>query len=115
MLTESELNRNVVLLSDPNKITRQKALQALCNDRSAPSPQTIESVLKIFADPAEKNRELALSYISTCVNEHSIDEIAIERISSVLIPSLVQRLGMNDIVEPSEEIRLKSVVILADL
>ena len=116
MLTESELNRNVVLLSDSNKITRQKALQALCNDRSAPSPQTIESVLKIFADPAEKNRELALTYISTCINEHSTDDDnSIERMSSVLIPTLVSRLGMNDIVEPSEEIRLKSVGILADI
>ena len=79
MLTESEMNRNVVLLSDQNKITRQKALQSLCNDLKLslstndnddhlrPPSNTIESILKILSDPAEKNRDLALTYISMYV------------------------------------------------
>ncbi|CAF4376168.1 unnamed protein product, partial [Adineta steineri] len=64
MLTESEMNRNIVLLSDSNKITRQKALQSLCNDfksrlsdndnNLSPPSNTLESMLKILSDPAEK-------------------------------------------------------------
>ena len=68
MLTESEFNRNIVLLTDTNKITRQKALQNLCNDlkssltisgdeQTRPPANTIESILKILSDQAEKNRE----------------------------------------------------------
>ena len=127
MLTESELNRNIVLLADSNKITRQKALQSLCNDLksslsitendepSRPPSNIIEPILKILSDPAEKNRDLALTYISMYITQNSPDDTSIDKILSLLIPSLVQRLGTNDIVEPSEEIRLKSVSILFEL
>jgi dynein assembly factor 5 len=127
MLTESEMNRNIVLLSDSNKITRQKALQSLCNDlktslsiddnddRSNPPSNIIESVLKILSDPAEKNRDLALTYISMHITQYCTDETSIDKALSSLIPALVQRLGANDIIEPSEEIRLKSVSILFEI
>lgn len=128
MLTESELNRNVVLLADPNKITRQKALQNLCNDlkavtttgaengdNSRSSVHIIESMLKIFADPAEKNRDLALSYVSMYMAQYCTDEKNLDQIMTLLLPAFVQRLGMLDIVEPSEEIRLKSVSLLMEL
>ena len=127
MLTESEINRNMILLSDSNKITRQKALQNLCNDLKAslsnndedehlhPSSNVIESVLKVFSDPAEKNRDLALTYISMYISQYCKNEDSIDKILSLLMPSLVQRLGTNDIVEPSEEIRLKSVSFLSEL
>lgn len=128
MLTESEVNRNVVLLSDPNKITRQKALQTLCNDLKAisiaseenddasrPSSHILETILKILLDPAEKNRELALSYASTYVTQYCTDEVSLDKCLASLMPALVQRLGTNDIVEPSEEIRLKSVALLMEV
>lgn len=124
MLTESEMNRNIVLLSDSNKITRQKALQNLCNDLKSsltitdnddhlkPPSNILESILKIFSDPAEKNRDLALIYISMYMTQYCTDEISIDRALALLMPAFVQRLGMNDIIEPSEEIRLKSLTIL---
>ena len=122
MLTESELNRTVVLLTDPNKITRQKALQSLCNDLkeatgdgSRSSIHTIESILKILADPAEKNRDLALTYVSMYISQFCNDERNLDQLLALLLPAFVQRLGMNDIVEPSEEIRLKSVSLLLEL
>lgn len=127
MLTESEMNRNIVLLADPNKITRQKALQNLCNDLKSslsntdnneyiqPPPNIIESVLKIFSDPAEKNRDLALTYISMYITKYCTDENSIDKLLSLLMPALVQRLGTNDIIEPSEEIRLKYVSLLFDI
>jgi dynein assembly factor 5, axonemal len=128
MLTESELNRTVILLSDPNKITRQKALQALCNELKS-SPMTsnddthctrsmshiVESVLKIFADPAEKNRDLALTYVSMYIAQYGTDKTSFDQCLTAIMPVLVQRLGAIDIVEPSEEIRLKSVTLLVDL
>jgi dynein assembly factor 5 len=118
------MNRNIVLLSDPNKITRQKALQSLCNDlkssndnddHSPPPPNTIESILKILSDPAEKNRDLALTYVSMYITKYCTDENSIDKTLSLLILSLVQRLGTNDIIEPSEEIRLKSITLLSEL
>ncbi|CAM2719353.1 unnamed protein product [Rotaria socialis] len=127
MLTESEMNRNIVLLADPNKITRQKALQNLCNDLKSslaitdnnehiqPPPNTIESILRIFSDPAEKNRDLSLTYISMYITKYCNDENNIDKILSSLMPTLVQRLGGNDIIEPSEEIRLKSISILSEI
>ncbi|UJR10180.1 hypothetical protein I4U23_014395 [Adineta vaga] len=128
MLTESEMNRSIVLLSDPNKITRQKALQSLCNDLKSslsttnesddhlkPPSDIIESILKILSDQAEKNRDLALTYISMYITKYCTDESGIDRVLQSIIPALVQRLGMNDIIEPSEEIRLKSVSILFEL
>jgi dynein assembly factor 5 len=129
MLTESELNRTVVLLADPNKITRQKALQSLCNDlksisinseeasgdKSRSSIHTVESMLKIFADPAEKNRDLALTYVSMFITQYCTNDEKLDEILALLLPTFVQRLGMNDITEPSEEIRLKSVALLLEL
>lgn len=127
MLTESEMNRNIVLLADSNKITRQKALQSLCNDLKSsmnltdnedhqqPPANIIESMLKILPDPAEKNRDLALNYISMYITQYCRDETSIDKILALIMPAFVQRLGMNDIVEPSEEIRLKSINILAEL
>lgn len=127
MLTESEVNRNIVLLTDSNKITRQKALQSLCNDLKSslnltenedyqrPPSNILESMLKILPDPAEKNRELALTYISMHIAQYCKDENSIDRALASVMPAFVQRLGMNDIVEPSEEIRLKSVTLLFEL
>jgi dynein assembly factor 5 len=128
MLTEGEMNRNIVLLSDPNKITRQKALQSLCNDLKSSLSITdndddhphlpsniLESVLKIFSDPAEKNRDLALNYVSMYITQYCTDENSIDKALSLLIPAFVQRLGTNDIVEPSEEIRLKSISLLFEI
>ncbi|CAF0863407.1 unnamed protein product [Adineta ricciae] len=127
MLTESEMNRNIVLLSDPNKITRQKALQSLCNDLKStlsttetddhlhPPTNIMESMLKILSDPAEKNRDLALTYISMYITKYCTEETNIDKVLASIMPALVQRLGMNDIIEPSEEIRLKSVSILFEL
>ncbi|CAF1284107.1 unnamed protein product [Adineta steineri] len=125
MLTESEMNRNIVLLSDSNKITRQKALQSLCNDfksrlsdndnNLSPPSNTLESMLKILSDPAEKNRDLALTYISMYTTKYCTEENSIDKALSLIIPALVQRLGTNDIIEPSEEIRLKSITLLYEL
>jgi len=126
MLTESEFNRNIVLLTDTNKITRQKALQNLCNDlkssltisgdeQTRPPANTIESILKILSDQAEKNRDLSLTYLSMYIKQYCTDESNLDKILSLYIPALVQRLGMNDIIEPSEEIRLKSLTILFEL
>ncbi len=127
MLTESEMNRNIVLLSDSNKITRQKALQSLCNDlksslsitdnddRLHPPSNSLESILKILSDPAEKNRDLALTYVSMYITQYCTDENSIDKVLASVMPALVQRLGANDIIEPSEEIRLKSIALLFEL
>lgn len=127
MLTESEMNRNIVLLADSNKITRQKALQSLCNDLKSsmnltdsedhqrPPSNIVESMLKILPDPAEKNRDLALNYISMYITQYCQDESSIDKLLASIMPAFVQRLGMNDIIEPSEEIRLKSMSILFEL
>ena len=49
------------------------------------------------------------------VAQYCANDNRLEQILTLLLPTLVQRLGMNDIVEPSEEIRLKSVSLLLEL
>jgi dynein assembly factor 5, axonemal len=66
-------------------------------------------------DPAEKYRDLGLTYVSMYATQYCANDNHLEQILVLLLPRLVQRLGMNDIVEPSEEIRLKSVSLLFEL
>ncbi|CAF1615263.1 unnamed protein product [Didymodactylos carnosus] len=133
LITDSEVNRNVVLLTDTSKITRQKALQTLCNDInlftldnncedvnvkedyfSKRYLSILESIIKLLNDQAEKNRDLVLTfsttYLKKCMNKNDT--------LPILIPALTQRLANNstfELIESSEEIRLKSIELLLKL
>ena len=71
----------------------------------------MKPLLKTFSDPVEKCRELSISIVHRFFEKVSDPE---ERLSYVF-PVLVQRLGQQEIVEPSEELRLQLVELFSVL
>ena len=117
------LVRNLNCLQDQNRTTRRRALEAVRSeifpgqDSSvdvcvAPQSRVVElaigPLLRAFSDPVEKCRELAILTVSDMLE---LTDDACSLLHSV-IPTLVQRLAQPDIVEPSEELRLKLVQLM---
>ena len=122
----SEFNRSVQrhfnCLSDDNRNVRRKALMAIENElvKHHLTSENFEIVfieillnqlLKSSVDSVEKNREISLKLIEDSLFKLSQPE----KILGVTISALVKRLGQQEILEPSEEIRLQSVNLLYNL
>lgn len=122
----SDFNRSVQrhlnCLTDENRNVRRKALCAI-EDEFIKYNLTQENfeiiftstilnhLLKSFTDTVEKCREISLTIIENSLDKLSQPEKALDNI----IPALVKRLGQQDILEPSEEIRLQAVNLLCIL
>ncbi|XP_014783487.1 dynein axonemal assembly factor 5 [Octopus bimaculoides] len=114
------LARNINFLNESNKITRRKALQDISkdinrrkNDLESSELQRIfnellKPLLKEFSDPAESCREQAIELMSELL---TMVPGQCEYLP-YLIPVLVQRLGQQEIMENSEEVRLILVRLL---
>ncbi|GFO25558.1 dynein, axonemal, assembly factor 5 [Plakobranchus ocellatus] len=114
------LTRHINCLGEDNRNTRKNALISIRKevfDRKAPlSSRELESVsievlkplLKSFSDPVEKCRELSIDIVSCFLKSVP----TVESKLSYVVPILVQRLGQQEIVEPSEEIRSLLVCLL---
>jgi len=114
--------RHLNCLQDQNRAVRRRALEAVRNeifsgqvnndDRGSPDHRVVEIVigplLRAFSDPVEKCRELAITTVSEVL------ELTQEPcgLLQCVIPTLVQRLAQPEIVEPSEELRLKLVELM---
>ena len=117
------LSRNVNCLAEENRATRKRAIEGIIKDTVRRKPKLDENVLqgvlqeilkpclKIVSDPVEKCRELAVQFLSESMG--SVCDAS--EFLPYIIPVLVQRLGQQDIVEQSEEIRLNIVVFLTQL
>lgn len=118
------LTRHLNCLQDDNRNTRKRALEAIRKEvvpldsvqdsHRGVAHAVIRPLLHIFADSVEKCRELAIITVTDIVRSVSQPSELLQ----FVVPSLVQRLGQQDIVEPSEELRLKLVElssILIDL
>jgi len=118
------VTRHLNCLQDDNRNTRKRALEAIrkevvpldnVQDGQRGVVHTVmRPLLHVFSDPVEKCRELAIVTVTELVR--SLPEPS--ELLQYIVPSLVQRLGQPDIVEPSEELRLKLtelVGILIDL
>ena len=114
------LARHLNCLGEENKMARRRALESIKKDTIKRNPaieaadckpilnEILKPLLKEFSDSVEKCRELALEILSgflTVVNDP-------EDYLPYVIPVLVQRLGQQDITEPSEELRLQLVTFL---
>ena len=109
--------RHLNSLQDQNRLTRRRALEAIrrelfTGEDVAPDRSVVEAIirplLRVFSDPVEKCRELAILTVSELFE-------STEQPSSFLqcvIPTLVQRLAQPEITEPSEELRLKLVELV---
>jgi len=115
--------RHLNCLQDQNRLTRRRALEAIrselfsgqTNDvdgRVAPERRVVEVIirplLRAFSDPVEKCRELAILTVSEVL------EVTPEPSSFLqcVVPTLVQRLGQPEIMEPSEELRLQLIELM---
>ena len=118
------ITRHLNCLQDDNRNTRKRALESIRkefiplnvsnNDQTSLVNAIVRPMLHVFSDPVEKCRELAIVLVTDWVN--SLPEPC--DLLQHVVPTLVQRLGQPDIVEPSEELRLKLVellILLVDL
>nr|CAB3252295.1 HEAT repeat-containing protein 2 [Phallusia mammillata] len=107
-----QIQRHVNCLGDDSKITRKRGLidlrkETIGKQLGATLLQDLASTflkptLKCLADSSEINRELAVTFIADFISIIPSPEETLQYI----IPTLVQRLGQQEIVETSEELRL---------
>ena len=113
--------RHINCLADENRNARKRAIEGIRKETigKKTSNAVLQSVLseilkpllKLVSDPVEKCRELTITYLKDCV-------LCIPRPQEMLpfiMPVLVQRLGQQDITEPSEELRLQLVELMTSL
>lgn len=115
MEVKQKLTRHTNSLSDSNRATRKRGLEGVQKELFSESTITQTAVVKLIfkdlqpslvklvSDPVEKCRELAITIIQKYVE--STSDFA--TVLPVIVPCFVQRLGQQDIIEPSEELRLQ--------
>ncbi|KAK3735234.1 hypothetical protein QZH41_008428, partial [Actinostola sp. cb2023] len=108
------IQRDINCLSDPNRTTRRRALDKIKKDvlqrKPLLSPEVVQKLLeelvkpllKLFSDPTEKCRELAVQIVT----EFYKRVVDMTVFLPYIIPTITQRLGQPEIVETSEELRL---------
>jgi dynein assembly factor 5 len=120
--------RHLNCLQDENRNTRRRALEAIRKEISPPfkgdsgteeslicqrgfQETVLRPLLRIFADPVEKCRELAITTVDEliCTAPEARDFL------QFVVPTLVQRLGQQEVTEPSEELRLKLIQLACRL
>lgn len=116
-----KMNRDIQMLGDPNKMARKRTVEkiskeivnnnytedvmdALFNELSKP-------LLKLYADPIDRTRELSIDLITRMLSLISKPEEYI----GYIISTMHQRLADDKILEPTEEIRYLLVDSLSKL
>lgn len=107
--------RHLNSLNDPNRGTRKRGLDGINKELFATqiSEENVRlmykeaqmPLLKCIHDPVEKCRELSIGIVSKYFEKYG----DVELLMPALVPYLVQRLGQQDIVETSEELRLQLI------
>lgn len=115
-----DIPRHLNCLSNDNKATRRRSLEALRKETVQRQPRLDPAVLNgafhelcrpllsLFSDPVASCRELAISVVGEFVEEVSEPHDFLQ----VVVPVLVQRLGQQNVVEPMEEARHQLVQLL---
>jgi len=110
----SSVMRHLNCLQDQNRATRRRALETIRNELLSSENNgnvvavVIRPLLRAFSDPVEKCREIAIVAVSETVASTSEPCSLLQ----CVVPTLVQRLAQPEIVEPSEELRLKLVQLI---
>lgn len=105
------IQRHVNCLSDPSKIVRKRGLIDIKKETISRklggtilqdiATDVLKPTLKCFSDPSEVNRELSVKLVI----EYFLVIPQPEATLPYILPNLVQRLGQEEILEPSEELR----------
>ena len=114
------LARHINCLSETNRATKKRGIENIRKETLSKKPpleaEVLQKVfdhvqkplLKCFADSVEKCRELAVQLITDFIDAVPNPEESLP----YLIPSVEQRLGNQEIIENSEEIRLSQVELI---
>lgn len=114
--SDFHLRRLCLFLEDPDKSKRRQALTSILNSINAENSENLASiweilhkpVVKTLNDPSESCRELALEVL-----DHVLARLPVsEKYVVYVVPVLNHRLSSQEIVEESEEVRLKCVSLL---
>ncbi|KAI8893080.1 armadillo-type protein [Globomyces pollinis-pini] len=112
----SLLQRELNILSEPtsDRTSKKRALEKIYKETSQKNPQLdsnsiIKHLLKSLKDPIEKCRELSINIIESLI---ASNQVQVTLFLNQIIPVFVQQLGQLQIIEPSEEIRLKILMTL---
>jgi dynein assembly factor 5 len=105
---DSKIKRKQALESISKEIQHQIDTNTLTNDLSK---FLLKQILPIINDQYETCRELSIDLLINLNNKFNLSDDLL----SVLILALRQRLGQKDIIEPSEEIRLKLFELIYNL
>eukprot|EP00742_Colponemidia_sp_Colp-10_P006952 GILJ01007461.1.p1 GENE.GILJ01007461.1~~GILJ01007461.1.p1 ORF type:complete len:843 (-),score=129.06 GILJ01007461.1:37-2523(-) len=115
--------RNINSLTDPDRSTRLRGLQALQKEffgGNSVTPDMLHDLfknafgkplLRLFADPVEKIRETSVNFVISLVN--TLGDPSSEL--SLIVPSISSRLNVLPFPEPAEEIRLLLVTLIEAL
>ncbi|XP_030646767.1 dynein assembly factor 5, axonemal [Chanos chanos] len=113
------LARYLNCLNEDNKSTRKRALESIKRetiDKGLSSAvlqeiftHLLKPLLKCLSDPMERCREIAIQMIGEFIRCVPKPEDSLP----YLMPSIAQRLGGKDIVEPAEELRLSMMEVLS--
>lgn len=115
-----DIPRHLNCLSNENKATRRRSIEALRKETVQRQPRLNPAVLNgafhelcrpllsLFSDPVASCRELAISVVGEFIEEVSEPHDFLQ----VVVPVLVQRLGQQNVVEPMEEARHQLVQLL---
>ena len=115
--------RHMNCLSEENRNTRKKALEGIKKDTIKRTPtlgetearhvfsELVKPLLKTLSDPVEKCRELSAELIGEFLKLVPDPETKL----SYVVPVLVQRLGQQEMIETSEELRLMLVGIAVQI
>ena len=114
------LTRHINCLSELNRATKKRAIENIRKETVGKKPSLDPAVLqqvfdhvkkpllKCFTDPVEKCRELSIQLVSDFMDVVPSPEESLP----YLIPSIQQRLGNQDLIETSEELRLAQIELL---
>ena len=115
--------RHINGLADDSKFSRRKAVEAIGKELRKQAQELssseyqllfedlVKPLLKVFSDPIEKCRELTILIVYDSIGNLEKPQ----QMLHFIVPLLVQRLGQQEIVEPSEELRLELVKSLSKL
>ncbi|XP_059416461.1 dynein axonemal assembly factor 5-like [Carassius carassius] len=113
------LARHLNCLNDDNKSARRRALETVKKETveqrlSSGALQELfagllKALLKCLSDPAETCRDTAIQILTSFIRAVPRPEDSLP----YLMPSLVQRLGGQEILEPAEELRLALMEMLS--
>jgi dynein assembly factor 5 len=113
--------RHINCLNEDNRATRKRAIEGIRRETLGLNPkpskevlqevfqQILKPLLKCLSEPVEKNRALSCAVVSDFLESIPQPVACLPYI----VPVIVQRIGQQEIVETSEEMRLNLVRVLA--